>query len=205
MRPERVAVVNNTAVLVGGAALALVGLALLVWLLMSARRRSGVAEVRLPWGIEARMPTAVFIALVVFGAGLYVTVRQLGPDGSPPGLAVVRITTPAKGPVVIAPGDDVRLAGSVSGLGNDKLYLLKQIQPTGQHRIFLPVAYRNGPWEKVDQNVGGDFKKPRNIWYRFVQADSDCQHFLDGAGRYTETLGSCDIQDIRESVLVTVR
>ncbi|HVV31046.1 MAG TPA: hypothetical protein VHC41_09210 [Mycobacteriales bacterium] len=193
---------NDTAVLVGGAALALVGLALLVWLLMSARRRSGVAEVRLPWGIEARMPTAVFIALVVFGAGLYVISRRLEQDGSPPGLAEVHLTAPAKG-TVIARGDDVRLAGSVRGLGNDKLYLLRQFQPTGQYRILLPVAYQDGSWDKVDRHVGGDFKKPRNVTYALVQADSVCQQFLDRAGPYTETLGvGCET---RQKVLIKVR
>ncbi|MGH8883031.1 MAG: hypothetical protein ACRD0P_37760 [Stackebrandtia sp.] len=191
---------------IAGTGLVLVGLAMLVRILTSARDRRGVTEVRLPWGIEARMPTAVFIGLVVFGAGLCVLISgPITPDDPPPasGPAEVHLATPAK-VSVIAPGDDVKFVGTVSGLGDDdKLYMLRQRQPAGEYRIFLPVAYHDGGVNKVDRNVGGGVKKSGDITYKFVHANPDCQGSLDRAGKYTETLdNSCKV---RAEVLVKVR
>lgn len=221
-------------VVIVGIGLVLAGLAGLLRLLVLSIRQPGVAEIKLPWGVEARLPVGLFIGVAVLGAGLFVLLSapstgNLGaapsvatdastppgsttqPDepardriASAPGLADVEFFTPPED-AVIAPGDDVHLSGSVRGLGADELHIVARPDSGGS---YYPVpgtaASEDGVWKITHHNVGDESDQGRNIAYLALQANPDCRQFLATTDKFFKSLRGTGCE-VRELATVRVR
>ncbi|MGH3773148.1 MAG: hypothetical protein ACRDRW_17435 [Pseudonocardiaceae bacterium] len=85
---------------------------------------------------------------------------------------------------VINPGQDVVVAGSVTGLGGDTLWILSMHDVGGSFYLvpgvagLSPVAPQDGPWGVTDEGVGNPTDRGGTVVYYAVQANADCTKTL---------------------------
>jgi hypothetical protein len=191
--------VTSTVWVIAGIALGVAVIVLGLFMLLS-KRQTGEAEVEL-FGNKARGP----VGLVVFciGATLFVIfVRQISTPlftngSSPPTIPVVP-ATPGSDDVSAAPtpdgahvdfifpeegseinaGQDVILSGSVTGLGDDDLWIISRHEVGGSFYLIPPAITKDGPWDVLDQRVGDPSDKGSYFVYYAVRANADCTKSL---------------------------
>jgi hypothetical protein len=84
----------------------------------------------------------------------------------------------------INPSDDVQVAGTVSGLGNNKLWIMSWHEdggsffPVSGPEGISPVTDKNGPWSVTDEGVGNPSDHGKTIVYTAVLADAECTKTL---------------------------
>jgi hypothetical protein len=97
--------------------------------------------------------------------------------------AQVEFLSPQKG-ASISPGDSVAVAGTVTGLGKNTLWILAWHEDGGSFFMVSgesgvsPVATKDGPWSVTDEGVGTPSDKGRIISYTAVLAGAECTKAL---------------------------
>lgn len=98
----------------------------------------------------------------------------------PAPLVQVDISQPAPG-ITIQPRQDVPVAGSVTGLAGDTLWVVtKPDAGDGLYYLTLggPVTDHDGNWSFTDPEVGDDSDRGHNIVYFALQANRACSETL---------------------------
>jgi hypothetical protein len=92
----------------------------------------------------------------------------------------------------ISPGDDVKVSGTVTGLGVTSLWILAWHQDgesffliPGPAGDVSPATTKDGPWSVIDYRVGNKGDKGSAIVYTSVQADVECTKKLSSMNDYT--------------------
>lgn len=107
----------------------------------------------------------------------------------PSNIAQVEFLSPPEGSG-INPGQDVVVAGSVTGLGGNTLWILSRhdvggsFYPVPGAAGLLPVLTKDGPWSVTDVSVGDPSDRGGNIVYYAVQANADCTRTLSALHNY---------------------
>ena len=103
-------------------------------------------------------------------------------------LARVTFVSPPVGDE-INPGEDVPVAGSVTGLGGNTLWILSMHDIGGSFYLVgatgpSPAATKDGPWNITDVGVGDPSDHGGDVFYYPVQANADCTKTLSAMNNY---------------------
>lgn len=150
----------------------------------------------------------VLAALITAAATVLPTLIKNEPPNTPPGSSSKSVM-PDEGPAVppsvdgaqveflsppedtpINAGDNVKVSGTVTGLGATTLWILSWHQDGGSFFPISgaggisPVATKDGPWSITDEHVGDATDKGQAIVYTAVQADAECTKTLSAMHDY---------------------
>jgi hypothetical protein len=94
--------------------------------------------------------------------------------------------------------DDVSGSVLVTGLGNNKIWIVSRHDKGGSYYLIRPPITEDGYQKFVDQGVGDSSDKGSNIVYFAAPANADCTQALAAVDGFFRTLPSgCILLDQR--------
>jgi hypothetical protein len=172
---------------IAGLVLSVTAIALGLFMLLS-KGHAGEAEGEWPGKVKVKGPVGLFV-FCIGAALLVITLRQITttPPGSAgdgntgatpiPGRTQVEFISPRADSEINA-GDNVSGSILVTGLGNNKIWIVSRHDVGGSYYPIYPPIVKDGYQEFVDQNVGDSSDKGHNVVYFAVLANADCAQTL---------------------------
>jgi hypothetical protein len=192
---------------IAGIVLSITAIALGLFMLLS-KGHAGEAEGEWPGKVKVKGPVGLFV-FCIGAALLVITIRQITttPPGSAgdgntgatpiPGRTQVEFISPRADSEINA-GDNVSGSILVTGLGNNKIWIVSRHDVGGSYYPIYPPIIKDGYQEFVDQNVGDSSDKGHNVVYFAVLANADCAQTLSALGDSFRTLpDGCALLDQR--------